>query len=154
MKKRVLCFAIKKLHKNSLQRLTFCNNPSKNYPPSQTTNKWETIFTSTMHQEGRLRSKNVYINLWRCSFFQDQDDKYLHLTRIVVTIVLVFLVLNLPRLVLGVFEISRLDRIGDEPYSPMVPKIYWLLKNVLDAFLVLLRQYTIFKAHISTHSAN
>ena len=50
--------------------------------------------------------------------------KDLHLTRIVVTIVLVFLVLNLPRLVLGVFEISRLDRIGDEPYSPMVPKIY------------------------------
>ena len=40
--------------------------------------------------------------------------KDLHLTRIVVTIVLVFLVLNLPRLVLGVFEISRLDRIGDE----------------------------------------
>ena len=33
--------------------------------------------------------------------------KDLHLTRIVVTIVLVFLVLNLPRLVLGVFEISR-----------------------------------------------
>ena len=50
--------------------------------------------------------------------------KDLHLTRIVVTIVLVFLVLNLPRLVLGVFEISRLDRIGDESYSPKVSKIY------------------------------
>ena len=33
--------------------------------------------------------------------------KDIHLTRIVVTIVLVFLVLNMPRLVLGVFEISR-----------------------------------------------
>ena len=33
--------------------------------------------------------------------------KDLHLTKIVFTIVLVFLVLNLPRLVLGVYEISR-----------------------------------------------
>ena len=33
--------------------------------------------------------------------------KDLHLTRIVVIIVLVFLVLNFPRLVLGVYEISR-----------------------------------------------
>ena len=33
--------------------------------------------------------------------------KDMHLTRIVVTIVLVFLFLNSPRLVLGVYEISR-----------------------------------------------
>ena len=33
--------------------------------------------------------------------------KDLHLTRIVVIIVLVFLVLNMPRLVLGVFEMTR-----------------------------------------------
>ena len=33
--------------------------------------------------------------------------KDIHLTKIVFTIVLVFLLLNLPRLLLGMFEISR-----------------------------------------------
>ena len=40
------------------------------------------------------------------SFIHRQD---LHLTRIVLTIVILFLTLNLPRLVLGLFEISRCD---------------------------------------------
>ena len=70
-----------------------CSGLSSHYSQFQDTSKVTKQFTI----------KVLITTFFRMSSY----GKDLHLTRTVVTIVLVFLVLNLPRLVLGVFDISR-----------------------------------------------
>ena len=63
------------------------------------------LYPSGLRLNGYYSCSFIPQNVYLCYALIHRKD--LHLTRIVFTIVVVFLLLNLPRLLLGVFEISR-----------------------------------------------